>query len=71
MDKPFDKSFVLKITTEKMKQQIDRSLTITYDRLKDRPDKKMEILETIDVLTRMRRMLIDFEEHNPIIYGAE
>ena len=70
-DKPFSKSHVLKVTSLHMKKALDRSIRKTFDRLKDREDKGMEIMETLDVLHRMRGMLEDFEKHNAHLYKDE
>lgn len=70
-DKPFSKSHVLKITSLHMKKAVDRSIRKTFDRTHDRKDMTQEIMETLDVLHRVRRMLEDFEKHNPQLYKGQ
>lgn len=69
--RPFSKAFVLKTTARHMRRSIDISIRKTYDRLsefKDEPSMVMEIMETLDVLHRQRRMLDDFQESNKALY---
>ncbi len=69
MVKPFDKQFVTVITYENIMKDLDRSTTITASRLRDRPDSGVEILETLDVLTRWKKINEDFRENNPDLFG--
>lgn len=67
MDKPFNKYYVLRITSLHIKKSIDTSIRKTYDRLKD-VDHKQEVFETLDVLHKIRKMMEDFESNNKHLY---
>ena len=70
-DRPFSKAFVLKTTARHMRRSIDISIRKTYDRLpefKDDPTMVMELMETLDILHRQRKMLDDFQEANKALY---
>ena len=67
MDKPFNKYYVLRITSLHIKKSIDTSIRKTYDRLKD-VDDKQEVFETLDVLHKIRKMMEDFESNNKHLY---
>lgn len=68
-DKPFNKFYVLRITSLHIKKAIDNSIRKTYDRLKDvAPNKKQECFETLDVLHKIRKLYEDFEKHNQGLY---
>lgn len=69
--RPFSKAFVLKTTARHMRRSIDISIRKTHDRLAEfraDPTMAMEIMETLDVLHRQRRMLDDFQESNKALY---
>jgi len=66
-NKPFNKYYVLRITSLHIKKSIDTSIRKTYDRLKD-VDNKQEVFETLDVLHKIRKMMEDFESHNKHLY---
>ena len=68
MDTPFSKSHVLRITSMHVKKAVDTSIRKTHMRLKDKPEQSMEIIETLDILHRMRTMMEDFEKHNKHLY---
>ena len=67
MNKPFNKYYVLRITSLHIKKSIDTSIRKTYDRLKD-VDHKQEVFETLDVLHKIRKMMEDFESNNKHLY---
>lgn len=69
--KPFSKSHVLKITSMHVKRDIDKSIRKTFDRLQDREDKGQEILETLDVLHKLRAIMEDFEKYNAHLYKGD
>jgi len=66
-NKPFNKYYVLRITSLHIKKSVDTSIRKTYDRLKD-VDNKIEVFETLDVLHKIRKMMEDFESHNKHLY---
>jgi hypothetical protein len=66
-NKPFNKYYVLRITSLHIKKSVDTSIRKTYDRLKDVKDKQ-EVFETLDVLHKIRKMMEDFESHNKHLY---
>ncbi len=68
-NKPFDKQFVANITYENIIKAFDRSITITASRLADRPDAGEEILQTLDILNRWKKINEDFRLHNPELFG--
>jgi len=67
MDKPFNKYYVLRITSLHIKKSIGTSIRKTYDRLKDVEDKQ-QVFETLDVLHKIRKMMEDFESNNKHLY---
>ena len=66
-DKPFNKFYVLRITSLHIKKAIDTSIRKTYDRMKD-VENKAEVFETLDVLHKVRKLMEDFESHNKHLY---
>ena len=66
-NKPFNKYYVLRITSLHIKKSVDTSIRKTYDRLKD-VDNKIEVFETLDVLHKIRKMMEDFESYNKHLY---
>jgi len=67
MIKPFNKYYVLRITSLHIKKSIDTSIRKTYDRLKDVEDKQ-QVFETLDVLHKIRKIMEDFEANNKHLY---
>ena len=51
-NKPFNKYYVLRITSLHIKKSVDTSIRKTYDRLKD-VENKQEVFETLDVLHKI------------------
>tara|TARA_B110000977_G_scaffold15929_1_gene19448 strand:+ start:489 stop:797 length:309 start_codon:yes stop_codon:yes gene_type:complete len=66
-DKPFNKFYVLRITSLHIKKAIDTSIRKTYDRMKD-VENKAEVFETLDVLHKVRKLMEDFESNNKHLY---
>ena len=66
-NKPFNKFYVLRITSLHIKKAIDTSIRKTYDRMKD-VENKAEVFETLDVLHKVRKLMEDFESHNKHLY---
>ena len=52
-NKPFNKYYVLRITSLHIKKSVDTSIRKTYDRLQD-VDNKVEVFETLDILHKIR-----------------
>ena len=68
-DRPFNKFYVLRITSLHIKKAIDTSIRKTYDRMKDvTPKVKAEVFETLDVLHKIRKLMEDFEANNKHLY---
>ena len=68
---PFSKSYVLKTTTRHMRRSVDISIRKTFDRMSDFQNdgpKKVEIMETLDVLHKMRKIIDDFQEMNAHLF---
>lgn len=71
---PFDKSFVLSTTVRHMRKSIDISISKTFDRMSEfveNQDKKIEAMETLDVLHKMRKLLEDFEVNNEHLFNKD
>ena len=66
-NKPFNKFYVLRITSLHIKKAIDTSIRKTYDRMKD-VENKAEVFETLDVLHQVRKLMEDFETNNKHLY---
>tara|TARA_B110001452_G_scaffold221868_1_gene194538 strand:+ start:187 stop:498 length:312 start_codon:yes stop_codon:yes gene_type:complete len=66
-NKPFNKYYVLRITSLHIKKSVDTSIRKTYDRLKD-VENKQEVFETLDILHKIRKMMEDFESNNKHLY---
>ena len=66
---PFTKSHVLKVTSNHVHRSIDSSIRKSFDRLKDRPDKNLEIIETIDILYKWKKINEDFMTQNPQLFN--
>lgn len=66
-NKPFNKYYVLRITSLHIKKSVDTSIRKTYDRLQD-VDNKVEAFETLDILHKIRKMMEDFESNNKHLY---
>ena len=66
-NKPFNKFYVLRITSLHIKKAIDTSIRKTYDRRKD-VENKAEVFETLDVLHKVRKLMEDFETNNKHLY---
>ena len=66
-EKPFSCDWVLAKTITNMKENIDLSIRITFDRQKeftDNPKKQSEIFETLSLLHTMRKIIDDFQHNN-------
>ena len=68
---PFSKAFVMRTTSRHMLRSIDISISKTFDRLPefaDQPKVVQEIMETLDVLHRQRKMLDEFRVNNKDLF---
>ena len=69
VDKPFDKSFVLRVTHNKIEDAIRWSIDKTLTRLHElEGDKKMEAWETLECLSKWLEMEKDFRKHNNTLF---
>ena len=68
--KAFNKYYVLRITSMHIKKAIDNSIRKTFARLKD-VENKQEVMETLDVLHKIRKLMEDFEKANKHLYNGE
>ena len=66
-NKPFNKFYVLRITSLHIKKAIDTSIRKTYARMKD-VENKAEVFETLDVLHQVRKLMEGFETNNKHLY---
>ena len=72
-EKPFSKSFVLKITAKHMRKSIDISIRRTFERVAEFADdqgKSKEVFETLSVLHIMRKQLDDFQAQNAELFKS-
>lgn len=66
-NKPFSKSYVLRITAKHMRKSIDISIRKTFDRVAEFDSnnvKSREVFETLSVLHQLRKQLDDFQALN-------
>jgi len=67
----FSKQFVMRTTFRHMRRSIDISIRKTFERFKDFENDNetgREIMETLDVLHKLRKMLDDFQVENPALF---
>jgi len=70
-EKPFSKSFVMRTTFRHMRRSVDISIRKSFERFQDfdnDSDTGKEIMETLDVLHKVRKMLDDFQANNPELF---
>jgi hypothetical protein len=71
---PFDRSYVLRLTSKHMRSAINTSIRKTFDRVdefKDDPEKSAEVYSTLDVLHHMNKLIDDFQEHNKHLFNGK
>jgi hypothetical protein len=71
MDKPFSKTFVMRTTFRHMRRSVDISIRKSFERFQDfdnNSEMGKEIMETLDTLHKVRKMLDDFQAHNPALF---
>jgi len=69
--KPFDKSYVMRITVANARKSADISINKTSQRLEEfapKTDKWQEILDTLHALHQFRKLVDDFQYHNPQLF---
>jgi hypothetical protein len=70
-EKPFSKTFVMRTTFRHMRRSVDISIRKSFERFQDFDnDSAMgrEIMETLDTLHKVRKMLDDFQANNPELF---
>lgn len=68
---PFSKSFVMRTTFRHMRRSVDISIRKTFERFQDFDQESAvgkEIMETLSMLHTVRKMLDDFQAHNPHLF---
>lgn len=71
MTNQFSKSFVMRTTFRHMRRSVDISIRKSFERFKDfdqDSDMGREIMETLSNLHTVRKMLDDFQKHNPELF---
>lgn len=71
---PFSRDFVLNTTMRHMRRCVDLSISKTFNRLQEFAEdeqKKMEVMSTLDVLHRIRKMLEDFQTNNKHLFTGK
>jgi len=71
-DIPFDQSYVMRVTTNKMLKNIDTSFHKTSSRLEEfeeKSDKWHEVFQTLHSLHGLRRTIEEFEAANKHIFN--
>lgn len=74
MDKPFSKSFVMRTTFRHMRRSVDISIRKTFERFQDFDQNSQtgrEIMETLSTLHTVRKMLDEFQLHNPKLFSEK
>jgi hypothetical protein len=70
-DKPFSKTFVMRTTFRHMRRSVDISIRKSFERFQDFDNDSeigREIMETLDVLHKVRKLLDDFQANNPELF---
>jgi len=73
-EKPFDKSYVMRVTANNAKKSVDISINKTSQRLEEFPPKSVkwqEVLDTLHALHQFRKLIDDFQVHNPGLFLKE
>jgi hypothetical protein len=73
-EKPFDRAFVLGVTTRNIHKDIDFSIRRTFERFKDfesGSEKHKEVFETLGALHKMHTLIEEFEENNKHLFNPE
>ena len=70
-NKPFSKTFVMRTTFRHMRRSVDISIRKSFERFQDFDNNSQmgrEIMETLDTLHKVRKMLDDFQANNPELF---
>ena len=70
-DKPFSKPFVMRTTFRHMRRSVDISIRKSFERFQDFDNDSEtggEIMETLDVLHKVRKLLDDFQANNSELF---
>jgi len=70
-EKPFSKTFVMRTTFRHMRRSVDISIRKSFERFQDFDNESSigkEIMETLDTLHKVRKMLDDFQANNPSFF---
>lgn len=70
-EKPFSKTFVMRTTFRHMRRSVDISIRKSFERFQDFDNESAmgkEIMETLDTLHKVRKMLDDFQANNPSLF---
>jgi len=70
-EKPFSKTFVMRTTFRHMRRSVDISIRKSFERFQDFDNESSmgkEIMETLDTLHKVRKMLDDFQANNPSLF---
>jgi len=74
MDKPFSKTFVMRTTFRHMRRSVDISIRKSFERFQDFDNNSkmgQEIMETLDTLHKVRKMLDDFQANNADLFSEK
>lgn len=70
-EKPFSKTFVMRTTFRHMRRSVDISIRKSFERFQDFDNESamgQEIMQTLDTLHKVRKMLDDFQANNPNLF---
>jgi hypothetical protein len=70
-EKPFSKTFVMRTTFRHMRRSVDISIRKSFERFQDFDNESAmgkEIMQTLDTLHKVRKMLDDFQANNPSLF---
>lgn len=70
-EKPFSKTFVMRTTFRHMRRSVDISIRKSFERFQDFDNESamgQEIMQTLDTLHKVRKMLDDFQANNPSLF---
>jgi hypothetical protein len=70
-EKPFIKTFVMRTTFRHMRRSVDISIRKSFERFQDFDNESAmgkEIMQTLDTLHKVRKMLDDFQANNPSLF---
>ena len=73
-NKPFDKSYVMRVTATNARKSVDISINKTSSRLEEFPpdtEKWKEVLATLHALHQLRKIIDDFQLANPDLFDKE